>query len=260
MSNMAERTLYQFPQSHFAEKGRWLLDAKGLEYQVQNLYPGLNRILLWPRTGVPTIPALQDNGHWVGDSSRIALYLDRTYPQQPALLSSDPLIRAQQMAMDRLASEIGVLVRQLAMIYLINTPIPPRLYLQDAPLSAPLRRLVVWFFRTAVKRMYRAYPEYQEGARARLALLLDLAEQQVLQRRGDFLFSDQISLADIALCSMLAPMLAPPGSPWATISDAPVAPDMHAASTALAQRPLGQFVSMIYNRHRHSRNNWRGRW
>lgn len=31
------RILYQFPLSHFAEKGRWLLDAKGLDYQIHNL-------------------------------------------------------------------------------------------------------------------------------------------------------------------------------------------------------------------------------
>jgi len=43
---IVERTLYQFPQSHFAEKGRWLLDHKGLGYQTRNLYPVLNRLFL----------------------------------------------------------------------------------------------------------------------------------------------------------------------------------------------------------------------
>lgn len=47
------RTLYQFPQSHFAEKGRWLLDYKGLDYQARNLYPVLNRLF----------PLAEDRGH-----------------------------------------------------------------------------------------------------------------------------------------------------------------------------------------------------
>lgn len=72
-----------------------------------------------------TIPALNDGGRWVGDSTRIALYLDDAYPDLPPLLSADPVLRAQQLHLNRLAESLGVLVRQHAMIYLINTPVPP---------------------------------------------------------------------------------------------------------------------------------------
>lgn len=257
---MDQRILYQFPQSHFAEKGRWLLDAKGLSYQTRNLYPVLNRLFLWPRTGVMTIPALNDNGRWTGDSTRIALYLDNAYPELPALLSDDPDMRSWQLQINSLAEQIGVLIRQQAMIYLINTAIPPALYYQDAPLSGSMRALAIWVFRTAVKKMYRASPEYIPVVTTRLSALLDLAEVHVLARKSRFLLGDRLSLADIALCSMLGPALAPEGSPWASIKNVQVAPELVTARMALAQRPLGQFVYEIYASHRNSRENWRGRW
>jgi glutathione S-transferase len=257
---MEQRILYQFPQSHFAEKGRWLLDAKGLSYQVRNLYPVLNRLFLWPRTGVMTIPALNDNGRWTGDSTRIALYLDNAYPQLPALLSDDPEMRGWQLQINSLAERIGVLIRQQAMIYLINTPIPPTLYYQDAPLSGPMKALATWVFRTAVKKMYRASPEYIPDVSAKLATLFDQAERHVLARRSPFLMGDRLSLADISLCSMLAPALAPPQSPWASVGNVQVDAALVAARMNLARRPLGQFVYEIYASHRNSRNNWRGQW
>ena len=257
---MEKRILYQFPQSHFAEKGRWLLDAKGLSYQVRNLYPVLNRIFLWPRTGVMTIPALNDNGRWTGDSARIALYLDNTYPELPALLSDDPEMRNWQLQINSLAERIGVLIRQQAMIYLINTPIPPTLYYQDAPLSGTMKALATWVFRPAVKKMYRASPEYIPDVTARLSALFDQAELHVLARRSSFLIGDQLSLADISLCSMLAPALAPPDSPWASVGNVQVDAALVMARMNLAQRPLGQYVYEIYADHRNSRNNWRGQW
>ena len=262
---MEQRILYQFPQSHFAEKGRWLLDAKGLSYQTRNLYPVLNRLFLWPRTRVMTIPALNDNGRWTGDSTRIALYLDDAYPELPALLSHDPKLRSRQLQINSLAERIGVLIRQQAMIHLINTPIPPALYYQDAPLSKPLKNLAIRVFRTAVRKMYRAEPKYLAGVKAELSVLFDQAEAHVLNRKGEFLVGDDLSLADVSLCSMLAPSLAPPGTPWASIANAridlaEVDSALVVASMELAQRPLGQYVCAIYARDRNSRDNWRGSW
>lgn len=257
---MEKRILYQFPQSHFAEKGRWLLDAKGLPYQTRNLYPVLNRMFLWPRTGVMTIPALNDHGRWTGDSTRIALYLDNAYPDLPALMSDDPEIRRQQLQINSLAEQIGVLIRQQAMIYLINTPIPATLYYQDAPLSGPLKSLAIWVFRTAVKKMYQASPEHIPAVTAGLSALFDQAEVHVLARKSQYLIGDQLSLADISLCSMLAPALAPPESPWASIENVQVDAALVAARLTLAQRPLGKFVYEVYANHRHSRGNWRGSW
>lgn len=257
---MTARILYQFPQSHFAEKARWLLDAKGLEYRARNLYPGLNRLKLWPRTGVGSIPALDDHGHWVGDSTAIALYLEQIYPNIP-LLSSESPVQSRQLAVNRLAETIGIRSRQLVMIHLIDTPHPAHLYFRDAPLGKPLRALATGVFRTAVKTMYRATPAALGSTQSHLASLYDQAERFVLSRRSEFLVGDRLSLADIALCSMLGPVLAPANSPWADIANKPdIDPQLLEARAALAQRPLGEYVLAMYATHRNSQDNWRGEW
>jgi glutathione S-transferase len=70
-----------------------------------------------------------------------------------------------------------------------------------------------------------------------------------------------LSLADIALCSMLGPVLAPANSPWADIANKPdIDPQLLEARAALAQRPLGEYVLAMYATHRNSQDNWRGEW
>jgi len=257
----AERILYQFPQSHFAEKGRWLLDHKGLAYKTRNLYPVLNRVFLWPKTGVMTIPALNDGGHWVGDSTRMALYLDATYSNLPPLLSSNPTIRDKQLHINQLAESLGILIRQYVMIYLIDTSIPPALYYQDAPLSGHLRTFATWIFRAAVKALYNAHPKYIPLVTEKITALLDEIEEYVINREHpEFLTENHPGLADIALASMLAPLLAPEGSPWHSIATPSVNPAFIEVAQSVAQRPIGEFVYALYGKHRHSQNNWRGQW
>ncbi|MCH8544883.1 MAG: glutathione S-transferase [Alcanivorax sp.] len=264
------RTLYQFPLSHFAEKSRWLLDAKGLDYAIRNLYPGLHRFFLWPRTRVCTIPALNDNGHWTGDSTAIALYLDDAYPEAPQLLAATPQLRATQLAINMLAERIGEKVRQLVMSHLIDTPIPVAMYFQDAPVSAFRRRMAEATFRTAVKTLYKAHPRHLPATREALDTLLDTADGLALARCGDFIAGDHLSLADIALCSMLGPILLPPDTPWsvpdslhapdAQHAAAHISPDLLAVQQALRERPVGQYALHIYTHHRHAAGNWRGQW
>ncbi|WP_111658160.1 glutathione S-transferase family protein [Isoalcanivorax indicus] len=264
------RILYQFPLSHFAEKGRWLLDAKGLDYQLRNLYPGLHRFYLWPHTRVSTIPALNDNGQWVGDSTAIALHLDNHYPDRPPLLDTNPHRRGAQLAINILAERIGEKVRQLVMSHLIDTPIPVAMYFQDAPVSALKRRMAEATFRAAVKYLYKAHPRHIPATRQALAVLLDQADALAQSRSSDFMVGDTLSLADIALCSMLGPILLPPGTPWSVPDslDAPAArdsaahisPDLLAVQQALRERPTGQYALHIYTRHRQATGNWRGHW
>jgi len=204
---------------------------------------------------------LNDNGHWVGDSTRIALHLDATYNNLPLLLSEKPALRDQQLHINAVAESLGVLIRQHAMIYLIDTPIPARLYYQDAPLTGPLRTIATWVFRTAVKSLYKAYPRYIPSVTEKIDLLLNELEHYVVTRQNpDFLIGNQLSLADIALASMLAPLLAPEGSPWHSIATPSVNPAWVEVRQSVVHRPIGQFVLALYAKHRHSQNNWRGHW
>ena len=52
------RTLYQFPISHYCEKTRWHLDHKGLDYRVDNLFPGFHRLKSQRLAGIATLWAI----------------------------------------------------------------------------------------------------------------------------------------------------------------------------------------------------------
>ena len=67
------RILYQFPLSHFCEKARWLLDHKELDYNAQNLIPGVHRAFAKLKTGQNKLPILRDQDQWIADSTQIVL-------------------------------------------------------------------------------------------------------------------------------------------------------------------------------------------
>ncbi len=62
----APRTLYQFPISHYCEKTRWNLEAKGLSYRIENLLPGPHRLVTKRLTKGGVAPC---RCGWTGGSS-----------------------------------------------------------------------------------------------------------------------------------------------------------------------------------------------
>jgi len=74
----SERVLYQFPISHYCEKTRWNLDAKGLSFRVHDVLPGLHMLSLRRFGKTTTLPLLVDRGTPVVDSANIAHHLKRS--------------------------------------------------------------------------------------------------------------------------------------------------------------------------------------
>ena len=75
--------LYTFAISHFAEKARWALDYKGIEYEEKRLVPGshipiIRRIA--PRT---MVPVLVDGELVIQGSSAIIDHVDTLIPERP---------------------------------------------------------------------------------------------------------------------------------------------------------------------------------
>ena len=42
--------------------------------------------------GFNTVPVLVDNGKWIGDSIKIAEYLDNTYPEKPSVFGDEKIL------------------------------------------------------------------------------------------------------------------------------------------------------------------------
>lgn len=96
--------LYQFELSAFSEKVRLILDYKGLEYKKVEVTPGIGQLEVFKISGQRQVPVLKDGDTVVADSTEIALYLDRKYPEKP-LMPTDSVARGQCLLMEEWADE-----------------------------------------------------------------------------------------------------------------------------------------------------------
>ena len=81
--------LYQFEASAFAEKARLILDYKQLPYRKVEVTPGMGQVEVFQLSGQRQVPVLKDHEQVIPDSTAIALYLEKAYPDRP-LVPTDP--------------------------------------------------------------------------------------------------------------------------------------------------------------------------
>lgn len=237
------RTLYQFPISHYCEKTRWHLDHKGLDFQVDNLFPGLHRLKSKRMANIVTLPILKDGERIIGDSTQIALYLEQRYPDKP-LLPADAAQRAEVLELEEQFDRLGVHVRRW-------------LYGQikqwDSVMHAMLKVYRPWFglrdllqpvLINGVQKLYGVTPERVAKSRIELLAGLDLIEQRIGNDPARYLVGERLSLADVSAAALYAPLFTPTGTPWDGIAG-------HDAETQrfldqLYARPAGQWVLRRY--------------
>lgn len=104
--------LYQFELSHYCEKVRLILDYKGLPYRKVEVTPGIGQLDLYRMSGQRLVPVLKDDSEVIADSTAIAEYLDKKYPDRP-IIPSDPKQRGLCLMMEQWADEsIGLNARK----------------------------------------------------------------------------------------------------------------------------------------------------
>lgn len=96
--------LYQFELSQYSEKVRLILDYKGLEYKKIEVVPGVGQLEVFRLSGQRQVPVLKDGETVIADSTEIALYLDRKYPEKP-IIPSDPVTKGQCLLIEEWADE-----------------------------------------------------------------------------------------------------------------------------------------------------------
>ena len=105
--------LYQFELSHYCEKVRFILDYKGLAYRKIEVTPGMGQIDLYRMSGQRQVPVLKDGSEIIADSTAIAEYLERQYPDKP-LIPTDPKLRGLTLLIEQWADEsIGLNARKV---------------------------------------------------------------------------------------------------------------------------------------------------
>ena len=111
--------LYQFELSHYVEKVRFILDYKGLAYRKIEVTPGIGQLDLVRMSGQRQVPVLKDGSEVIADSTAIADYLEKTYPDKP-IIPTDPKQRGLCLMMEQWADEsIGLNARK-AMVGAMN--------------------------------------------------------------------------------------------------------------------------------------------
>ena len=91
MSNSV--VLHQWEISPFCQKVARMLKFKGIDYEAVN-YNGVLAAKVSKLSKVGKMPVLDINGLRLQDSTRIARYLDETYPDRPLLYPTDPIQKA----------------------------------------------------------------------------------------------------------------------------------------------------------------------
>ncbi len=132
--------LYQFELSQFSEKVRLILDYKGLEYKKIEVVPGVGQLEILRLSGQRQLPVLKDGNTVVADSTAIAMYLEKTYPQRH-LIPTNPQSKALCLILEEWADEsIGTKSRKLLFGALKNNSLRSSILPSNAP--GLLRNLV----------------------------------------------------------------------------------------------------------------------
>ena len=97
--------IYGFPVSPFVRKVMVVAEEKGLGAQVVPANPMQPEPEFLAASPYRKIPAIDDGGFTLADSTAIAVYLDAKHPE-PALLPADPQARAKAVWFDEVADTI----------------------------------------------------------------------------------------------------------------------------------------------------------
>ncbi|TVS02220.1 MAG: glutathione S-transferase family protein [Cyanobium sp. PLM2.Bin73] len=202
--------LHQFRHSAFCEKVRLVLAAKGLDYTVVEVTPGLGQLELFRLSGQRQVPVLVDGSEVIADSTAIALHLERHHPL-PALLPADPAERAQVLLLEDWADTALAAGCRLALLQAAGAdPVLRTALLPDAT-PAPLRQLVSGLPSGVMGGMGEAIGE-MVGPQHRRQLQGNLEQLAQLTAARPHLVGDKLSLADLAVVAQLSLLRFPASS------------------------------------------------
>ncbi len=211
--------LYQFEVSQYSEKVRLILDYKGLEYRKIEVTPGMGQLELYKLSGQRQVPVLKDGETVVFDSTEIAFYLDRKYPEKP-IIPADPLKRGQCLLIEEWADESIGLKGRIALIGALNQN--PNFRTSILPKEVPdfLKNFVGAVPGDLLTALGTGVGFGQDAVKeANKALKQDLEALSLILEHQPYLVGDEITLADLAVAG-LSIVLKQPGGDYLDIPNA----------------------------------------
>lgn len=200
--------LLQFSTSHYCRKARLALGYKKINYQVENLTPGLHVLKLKRLTGLTTMPVLlpQIEGHpeAIADSTQIFKFLEGYCPSPSLLLPDEQQQKEAWMLEDWLDESIGTATRFIYYDFRAGA---------GKQIDSSLFSQVVI---NVVRRQYGITRQTVELAQSRMAIALDVLSSR--WHSSCYLVGDRLSVADLAAAALLSPLALIPeyrqGYPW----------------------------------------------
>ncbi|MFO0105431.1 MAG: glutathione S-transferase family protein [Cyanobium sp.] len=202
--------LHQFRHSAFCEKVRLVLEAKGLDYSLVEVTPGVGQLELFRLSGQRQVPVLVDGPDVIADSTAIALHLERRHPL-PALLPADPQLRARVLLLEDWADTALAAGCRLALLQAAAADPVLRTALLPEATPAPLRRLVGGLPAGLLGGVGDTLGGVLAGDASR-QLQRNLEQLAVLCAAQPYLVGDQLSLADLAVAAQLSLLCFPASS------------------------------------------------
>ncbi|MGB3534012.1 MAG: glutathione S-transferase family protein [Microcoleaceae cyanobacterium] len=187
--------LLQFSTSHYCRKARLALGYKKIDYQVENLTPGVHTLKLKPLTGLTTVPVLlpqqTEQSQVIADSSNIFKFLESYCPEPPLYLSDSQQQTQALLLEDWLDESIGTATRFVYYDYRAGEgkQIDPSLFSQ----------LVI----QVVRRQYGINSAAVELATQRLKLAFEVLQPW---KQQPYLVGDRLSFADLTAAALLSPL------------------------------------------------------
>ncbi|MBW4518120.1 MAG: glutathione S-transferase family protein [Scytolyngbya sp. HA4215-MV1] len=188
--------LLQFSTSHYCRKARLALGYKGINYQVENLTPGLHIFRLRTLTGLTTTPVLMpqlaDQPEAISDSTQILKFLE-TYQPQPTLCLPNPRAQSEAWVLeDWLDESIGTATRFVYYQFRAG---------QGKEIDPSFASQMVI---QVVQRQYGINSATAKLAASRLTTALEFLGDR--WKNAPYLFGTQLSVADMAASALLSPL------------------------------------------------------
>lgn len=241
--------LYQFELSQYSEKVRLILDYKQLPYRKIEVTPGIGQVELFRMTSQRQVPVLKDGDRVVADSTEIAKYLDRQYPDRP-IIPTDPQERGLCLLIEEWADEsIGIKSRKALFGAISQDQIFRKSLL---PTTTPdlLKNLVEVIPSDLLKVLGFGVGYSPEVVKSAITdLKQDLEALSLLLTDRPYLVGDQPTLADLAVAG-LSMLIKFPNGPYLQLPEAVRGKGIPRLADSVAYEPFFNWRDRLYAEYR----------
>jgi glutathione S-transferase len=242
--------LVTIPLSHYCERARWALDLAGIEYREEPHVPLFHR-LATSRAGGRTVPVLVVGREVIEDSASIVRWVNERVPEV-GLLPNDPDERRTAIECERfIERELGPHVRRWAYGHLLQQyQLLKPCFTRGAPvIERLLAPVAVRLTLPLIRRAYRIQPDRaRESLRRATVALEEVGRRLTTSRR--YLVTDQLSVAELTLGALAAPLVFPAGYGGVLPPFEALPAAMRAEVETARATPAGEFVLRLYERDR----------